>query len=95
MGSYLFEKLEGLKRKYDFIVDVRGLGLMLGMELSIGGGKIVDLCREKGLLLNCASQKVLRFLPPLNIKKEHVDRAVEILDEVMGSISEEGEDGIG
>ncbi|NLO89910.1 MAG: acetylornithine transaminase [Clostridia bacterium] len=95
MGSYLFEKLEGLKRKYGFIMDIRGLGLLLGMELSIDGGKIVDLCREKGLLINCASQKVLRFLPPLNITREHVDEAVEILDKVMGSLSEEGEDEIG
>ncbi|KUK10861.1 MAG: Acetylornithine aminotransferase [Clostridia bacterium 41_269] len=95
MGSYLYEKLEDLKEKYGFIEEVRGLGLMLGMELSMDGSRIVDLCRKRGLLINCASEKVLRFLPPLNITREHVDRAVEILDEVLDSISKEGEDGIG
>jgi len=89
VGGYLARKLRVVSEKYDFVEEVRGLGLMLGMELGFPGGDIVDLCREKGLLINCASEKVLRFLPPLNITKEQVDRAVEILDEVLGFILEE------
>jgi len=88
VGGYFVQKLRVVSEKYDFVEEVRGLGLMLGMELRFPGGEIVDLCREKGLLINCASERVLRFLPPLNITKEQVDRAVEILDEVLGFILE-------
>jgi len=83
MGAYLREKLEGLKKKYSFIKEVRGKGLMWGVELSIEGGEIVRACLEKGLLINCTQDKILRIMPPLVIKKKDVDKGLGILDEVL------------
>jgi predicted acetylornithine/succinylornithine family transaminase len=86
MGVYFRERLEGLKRDHPIIREVRGKGLMIGVELSIEGADIVKRCMEAGLLLNCTCGNVLRFVPPLIIGREDVDRAVAILDEVMGDL---------
>ncbi|RJQ32363.1 MAG: acetylornithine transaminase [Peptococcaceae bacterium] len=85
-GGYLFNKLGEMAGRYSFIKDVRGLGLLLGMELVVEGKEVVDRCRAKGLLINCVGQNVLRFVPPLNITAGEVDQAIAILDEVMGGI---------
>jgi len=82
-GAYFREKLEGLKEEHAVIKEVRGRGLMIGVELSIEGADIVKGCMERGLLLNCTSDTVLRFVPPLIITKGDVDRAVAVLDGVM------------
>lgn len=82
-GNYLINKLSELKDKYRFIKEVRGKGLMVGMELEIAGGSIVDACLQQGLIINCTVEKVLRFLPPLIVTKQDVDKAIEILDEVL------------
>ncbi len=86
MGEYLQNKLLELKEKYDFIVDVRGLGLLQGLELNFAGAEIVDKMREKGVLINCTAGSVLRFAPPLIITKEDIDKMVKILDEVFSDI---------
>ena len=86
MGVYFRERLEGLKGDHPIIREVRGRGLMIGVELSIEGADIVKGCMERGLLLNCTCGNVLRFVPPLIIGREDVDRAVAILDEVMGDL---------
>jgi acetylornithine/succinyldiaminopimelate/putrescine aminotransferase len=86
MGVYFRERLEGLKGDRPIIREVRGRGLMIGVELSIEGADIVKGCMERGLLLNCTCGNVLRFVPPLIIGREDVDRAVAILDEVMGDL---------
>jgi acetylornithine/succinyldiaminopimelate/putrescine aminotransferase len=83
-GRYFLESLENLKRKYPFVKEVRGRGLIIGMELTVEGTDIVRSCMEKGLLINCTSGNVLRFIPPLIITEAEVDRAVEILDRAMG-----------
>ncbi|SFR05112.1 acetylornithine transaminase [Desulfoscipio geothermicus] len=83
VGAYFKEKLQDLARKYDFIKEVRGLGLLLGMELNRPGGDIVNRCREKGLLINCVNNNVLRFTPPLVIGTEEVDRALETVEAVL------------
>ncbi|MFH1288765.1 MAG: aspartate aminotransferase family protein, partial [bacterium] len=85
-GEYLKEKLFGLKSKYNFITDIRGKGLLIGMEMTIDGQEIVKKCLEKGLIINCVKSNVLRFVPPLIITKEEIDSAVKILDEVLRSI---------
>jgi len=85
MGEYLFSRLEELKKKYDLIKEVRGMGLMLGIELNIEGKPIVEECFKKGLLINCTQEKILRFLPALNITKKQIDKAIEILDTVFKS----------
>ena len=83
MGVYFRERLEGLKRDHPIIREVRGKGLMIGVELSIEGADIVKRCMERGLLLNCTCGNVLRFVPPLIIGRSDVDCAIAILDEVM------------
>lgn len=83
MGEYLFLLLNALRDRYEVIKDVRGLGLMLGIELNIAGKEIVDKCIEKGLLINCTHDKVLRLMPALNVTKKEIDRAIKILDEAL------------
>lgn len=82
-GAYFREKLEELAAKYPFVKEVRGLGLLLGMELDRPGAGVVARCQKEGLLINCTKEKVLRFLPPLNIEKSLVDEAVAILDRAL------------
>ena len=82
-GAYFLEKLQQLKERHDIITDVRGKGLMLACSLSIEGAEIVTGCQEEGLLINCTGGKTLRFVPPLIITRQDVDKAVYILDDVM------------
>lgn len=86
VGRYFREKLSSLKEKFPFIKEVRGKGLMLGMELDIEGKPVMDKAREKGLLINVTKGKVLRFLPPLIIKEAEIDEAVFILEESFKEI---------
>ncbi len=87
VGVYFISKLLKLKDKFKIIKEVRGQGLMLGMELEIPGKEIVMKGLQKGLLLNCTQEKVLRFIPPLILSKEEVDIAIEKLDEIFTEIS--------
>jgi acetylornithine/N-succinyldiaminopimelate aminotransferase len=86
MWEYLFAKLNALKNKYAAIKEVRGLGLMWGVELAIEGKTVVEKCIEKGLLINCTHDKVLRLMPALNIAKKQIDKAIGILDSVFSVI---------
>lgn len=81
ISEYLKSQLEELKLSEELIVDVRGKGLMLGVELSVAAKPVIDKCVEKGLLLIGAGEKVIRFLPPLILEKAHVDEAIEIFKE--------------
>mgnify|MGYP001473545943 CR=1 FL=1 len=83
MGVYLRKKLEQMQQTYPFIREVRGRGLILGMELGIEGGEIVKQALDRGLLINCTVGKVLRFLPPLVVSRDEIDRAIEILDGIL------------
>lgn len=83
MSEYLFEKLNALKNKYSIIKEVRGMGLMFGVELNIEGKMIVEKCIEKGLLINSTHDKVLRLMPALGITKKEIDKAIDILDSVL------------
>lgn len=86
VGAYMYDKLMNLADKYnEEVLEVRGRGLLLGLELRIAGQAIVDGCRERGLLINCIDNRVLRFIPPLIITRADVDRALEILDQVMSN----------
>ncbi len=84
MGAYFKERLSGLKAKHESIVDVRGMGLLLGMKLKIEGDTIVNSCMEKGFLINCIQGNILRFIPPLIVEKEEIDALVVCLDEILG-----------
>jgi acetylornithine/N-succinyldiaminopimelate aminotransferase len=65
------------------IVEVRGLGLILGMQLTKPGRDIVNECLAQGAIINCTAGNVLRFVPPLIITKQHVDELMIILDKVL------------
>jgi len=80
MGNYLVNKLKGLKK--DYVLEIRGKGLMVGMELSIKCEDIVTKARESGVLLNCTSESVLRFVPPLTITEKQIDTVVSVLNEI-------------
>lgn len=84
MGTYFKEELLKLKEKYPFIKEVRGLGLIMGVELDRPGKSIVDACMEKGFLINCTQERVLRFLPPLIIGKDEIGALIQTLDEIFG-----------
>jgi acetylornithine/succinyldiaminopimelate/putrescine aminotransferase len=83
IGAYFKKKLSWLKDRHESIVDVRGIGLLLGMKLNIEGDPVVASCMEKGFLINCIQGNILRFIPPLIIGKEDVDALVACLDEVL------------
>ena len=84
-GFYFKAKLEELKNNFGCIREVRGEGLMIGMELDFPGKDLVKASLEAGLLINCANENVLRFLPPLTVSKKEIDQAVEILKKVIGA----------
>jgi acetylornithine/N-succinyldiaminopimelate aminotransferase len=85
IGSYLQDSLRKLQNKYpELILKVRGMGLMVGAELSKPGREVVDQCMAQGAFINCTAGNVLRFVPPLNITKAHVDEVVAIVDDVLG-----------
>jgi len=77
MGRYLVDKLE--KLKLEAVMEIRGKGLMVGMELAVKCGPIVDYSRENGVLLNCTSDSVLRFVPPLVITQEQIDKVIDVV----------------
>jgi len=83
MGDYARSKLNELKSKYSLIESVRGIGLMIGIQLNVPGAGIVSRCLEKGLRINCTQETVLRFMPSMTITAEELDRAIAILDEVL------------
>lgn len=85
-GKYLEEKLQQLKEKYNFIIDVRGIGLMQGIELSMPVKEIVQRCLDNGLLLVGSGTHVIRFVPPLVISEQEIDEAMGILDEALSSM---------
>ncbi|MCM0081260.1 acetylornithine transaminase [Geomonas sp. Red32] len=83
IGEYLMGELEALKGRFPIIADVRGIGLMIGVELNAPGGDIVKKALERGLLLNCAQEKVLRFVPPLIVGKKEVDEMLATLTDIL------------
>jgi acetylornithine/N-succinyldiaminopimelate aminotransferase len=83
-GSYLRKRLSEIKEEFpDLILEVRGLGLMVGVLLSKNCGQIVMSALEKGLIINCTAGNVLRLVPPLVITEEEIDYGMEILREVL------------
>ncbi len=86
MGEYLHGELEKLGAKYQFVKGVRGIGLMIGMSLTIPCVDIVKKGHELGLLLNVTQDTVLRFVPPLTVTKQEVNRMIEILDQIFSGL---------
>jgi len=84
-GNYLVEKLKTAAREISYIKEIRGLGLMIGIELDFNGADVVNRMMEKGVLANCTEDTVIRLLPPLTITNDELDR---ILDVLIQSIKE-------
>ena len=85
-GDYLGEKAALLQQRFPVIQEVRGLGLIWGLELDQDGTPVVTACRERGLLINCTQGNILRFLPPLIVSKEEIDRGLEILTQALEAV---------
>lgn len=84
VGAYFMEQLTKLAASYPALISgVRGQGLMIGLKLNKPGKDIVNRCMAEGALINCTNVDVLRFVPPLNIEKKHVDELITILNKVL------------
>jgi acetylornithine/succinyldiaminopimelate/putrescine aminotransferase len=86
VGGYFKDSLEALAGKYSFVREVRGRGLMLGVDLDIPGKQFVLDAMAEGMLINCTHDTVLRFLPPYIITEKEVDRAVRILRKLFRKV---------
>ena len=87
-GGYFHIELNNLARKYSFVKEVRGFGLMLGMELTIPGKQLVLDAMKEGLLINCTHDTVLRFLPPYTVTEKEIDKAVKVLGMLFAKVTE-------
>jgi acetylornithine/succinyldiaminopimelate/putrescine aminotransferase len=83
VGAYFRSALENLARKHYFVKEVRGRGLMIGVDLEIPGKQIVLDAMARGLLINCTHETVLRFLPPYIITEKEVDSAVKTISRLF------------
>jgi acetylornithine/N-succinyldiaminopimelate aminotransferase len=86
-GLYFQEKLDIIKDNNNIVNDVRGKGLMIGMEISKGCGNLVDEVRDRGIIINCAAGNVLRFIPPLVITKVQIDAVINVLEEAIANFN--------
>ena len=86
MGAYLTEKFLALKEKYPVIKEVRGRGLVIGVELNVVGKGLVNECLEAGLILNCIGTSTIRVVPPLTINQQHADEFLSIFEKGLASL---------
>ena len=86
MGAYLTEKFLALKEKYAVIKEVRGRGLVIGVELSVEGKGLVGVCLESGLILNCIGTSTIRVVPPLTINEQQADEFLSIFEKGLASL---------
>ncbi len=91
MGEYFKNRVLAISHNWPAIKEVRGLGLMIGVDLSFKGAKVVEEMLKKGVLSNCASDTVIRIVPPLIITKEELDRLFDILIESIKIVEKEHE----
>ena len=84
-GAYFADRLRELKQKFPIIRDVRGLGLMLAIELDRPAAEVVQECLRRGYLINCVQEKTLRFLPPLIVTRKEIDGLIKTLASILGA----------
>ncbi len=85
-GEYFRLQLNNLKEKYSFVKDIRGMGLLIGLEIDdakLDGTTIVEKCLEKGFIINAIQGKILRFAPPLIIGEDEIDKLIACLDNIF------------
>jgi acetylornithine/succinyldiaminopimelate/putrescine aminotransferase len=86
VGGYFHLKLNELARKHSFVKEVRGFGLMIGVELTVPGKQMVLDAMAEGLLINCTHDTVLRFLPPYIVTEKEVDQAIKVLAKLFAKV---------
>jgi acetylornithine/N-succinyldiaminopimelate aminotransferase len=87
LGMLLRETLEKYKKMFPVIKDVRGIGLMMGLDLNVPGKDLVQACWKRGLLVNCTHDTVIRIMPPMNIKESQLKKGLRILKEGIKEIN--------
>ncbi len=90
VGQYFRERLDALKPKHSSVVEARGIGLMLAVQLSVPGKDVVDAALRRGLVINCTHDTVLRFLPPFILTEKQVDEGVKLLDQALSEVESKG-----
>ncbi len=86
-GAYLSGKLNALKEKHSFIKEVRGMGLLIGLEMKDNrSAPVVRECLDNGLLLNAVRPNTVRFMPPLTVSNAEIDQAVKVLDAALSKV---------
>jgi acetylornithine/N-succinyldiaminopimelate aminotransferase len=85
LGAFVITSLKQMRTRHPVIREVRGKGLMIGIELTVPGQPIVDACRARGILINCTQGNVLRLLPALTVTRAQLERGLRVLDEVFGT----------
>lgn len=90
MGAYLLSRLTELRQEFHCIREVRGLGLMIGLELTMDGKPVVDECLKQGLIINCTQGNVLRIMPALNVTKKQIEKALRILRAAFHEVTQDG-----
>jgi acetylornithine/N-succinyldiaminopimelate aminotransferase len=85
VGRHAVERLGEMKKTFRFVRDVRGRGLMIGMELDRPGKDVVQRCLENGLLINCTHDTVIRMLPAMDIKHDEIDEGLDILEKALAA----------
>jgi acetylornithine/succinyldiaminopimelate/putrescine aminotransferase len=83
VGGHLMERLRALASGMPAIREVRGKGLLIGIEIDRLAGPVVDACRDRGLLILTAGEKILRMTPPLIVGEDEADRAVAIVGDAL------------
>jgi predicted acetylornithine/succinylornithine family transaminase len=89
VGAHLERRLRALALKHPLVADVRGAGLMWGLQLRVDAAPVVEQARDQGLLVNRTNEKVVRLLPPLTVSASQLDQGVEVLDRVLSAVEEE------
>lgn len=90
LGAYIDERLRTLAAATEAIEEVRRIGFMVGIKLGFPGGKLVDSCRENGLLLNCTQENILRLLPAFNVSERDLAQGFDILAKCLESATRAG-----
>jgi len=89
LGTTAMQRLQEYARQEEAIIEVRGLGLMIGVELNIKGRPVINRMLEKGVLANVTGDKIIRFLPPLNISEKDFNKAIDIFIESLQEVKSE------
>jgi len=86
VGDYARAEFSKLAEQYGVIKEVRGVGLMIGVELTVPGSDLVAECMHRGLLINCTHDTVVRVMPPMTATREHIDEAIKIMSGVLADM---------